>query len=201
MNGTDLRKQSLPELISSLTEQLSHLVRAELALAKAELFGNAKHAAVGGGMLSAAAVFGFTAWLALIGGAIAGIAVVLPVWASALIVGGGLLLIAGLLALLGRSRLQRGMKPLPMTTSSVRKDVQELSAHASRNGTRTTAPAPAQRALPPQGAVPPQRALPAQGAVPAQRSAPAQDTARTQPLVPAQRAAPQEAPQRQAARR
>lgn len=134
MKGQELRHQSLPQLVSSLSEQVSRLVRAELALAKAELFANGRQAVLGGGLLSAAAVAGFTAWLAMVAAAIAGIAEGLPVWASALIVGGALGAAAGLLALLGRARLARGMPPLPLTTDTVRRDLHELSGKNGHRG-------------------------------------------------------------------
>lgn len=202
MNGTDLRSQSLPELFSSLTEQLSHLVRTEVALARAELMANTKQAAVGSGMLGGAAVFGHIALLALVAGAIAGVAVVLPVWASALIVAGGLLLIAGLLALLGRSRLSRGMQPLPLTTGTVRQDIAELKARTSRNGTRPGVPESARPAVPAGPAPPARPAAPSQPAVltqsaaPAERTVPLERTGPGQRLIPAQRSAPSEELQR-----
>ncbi|HET9080280.1 MAG TPA: phage holin family protein [Trebonia sp.] len=144
MDGMDPQNQSLPELISSLTEQMSRLVRAELALARAELFANARQAVVGGGLLSAAAVVGLTAWLAMVAAAIAGIAEGLPVWAGALIAGGALAMLAGILAVLGRARLRRGMPPLPMTAGTVRRDLHELTRHGhSHNGAGD--PVPAQR--------------------------------------------------------
>ena len=139
MDGTDLRNQSLHELLSSLTQQLSRLLRAELALARAELFANARQAFLGSGLLSAAAVVGLTAWFAMVAAAIAGIAEKLPVWASALIIGGVLGLTAAVLGLLGRARLARGMTPLPMTTSTVRRDLHELRA---RNGAGAPVPKP-----------------------------------------------------------
>ena len=140
MDGPDLRNQSLPELISSLTEQMTRLVRAELALARAELFANARQAVLGGGLLTAAAVAGFTAWLAMVAAAIAGIAEGLPVWAGALIVGGALAALAGVLALLGRARLARGMPPLPLTTDTVKRDVAELAHRPGSNGTGSAVP-------------------------------------------------------------
>lgn len=142
MDGTDLRNQSLPELISSLTEQMSRLVRAELALARAELFANARQAILGGGLLSAAALMGLTAWLAMVAAAVAGIAEGLPVWASALIVGGALAALAGVLAMLGRGRLRRGMPPLPVTAGTVRRDLHQLTARRGDNGAVAPVPPP-----------------------------------------------------------
>jgi hypothetical protein len=187
MDGPDLRSQSLPELISSLTGQISRLVRAELALARAELFASGRQAALGGGLLTGAAVVGFTAWLAMVAAAIAGIAEGLPVWASALIIGGALAALAGLLALIGRARLVRGMRPLPMTTDTVRKDVHELTSRPGSNGTR--APVPGSPAQIPASAPSAQAPVPAQARMPAPTPA----------AVPRQRPAPSELPAHQAA--
>jgi hypothetical protein len=196
MDGPDLRSQSLPELISSLTGQISRLVRAELALARAELLASGRQAALGGGLLTGAAVVGFTAWLVMVAAAIAGIAEGLPVWASALIIGAALVVLAGVLALIGRARLTRGMRPLPMTTDTVRKDVHELTSRPGSNGSRAPVPGQAvQAAVPGQATrapVPGQTAQPpvpeqARAAVPRQRPAPSE-------LPPHQPAPPQQVP-------
>lgn len=116
------------DLTAQLGEQVTRLIRAETALARASLFASARQAVMGGGLLGAAAVVGLGAWLALVAAAVAGIAEGLPVWASALIVGGVLGLLAGGLALLGRGRLTRTAPPLKMTADSVRQDLGELAA-------------------------------------------------------------------------
>jgi len=193
MDGPDLRSQSLPELISSLTGQISRLVRAELALARAELVASGRQAALGGGLLTGAAVVGFTAWLVMVAAAIAGIAEGLPVWASALIIGAALVVLAGVLALIGRARLTRGMRPLPMTTDTVRKDVHELTSRPGSNGKRAPIPAQTRTPVPAQATTPvpvqPTTPLPAQArpSVPRQRPAPSE-------LPPHQPASPQQVP-------
>lgn len=140
MEAQDLRSQSLPELMSSFTEQASRLVRAELALARAELFASARQAVLGGGLLSAAAVAALTAWLAMVAAGVAGIATGLPVWASALIVGGALGALAAVLALIGRARLARSMPPLPMTAETVRSELHELTGKPEPDSTMKTVP-------------------------------------------------------------
>lgn len=120
------------ELTAQLGEQLTRLVRDETALAKAELFASARQAVLGGGLLGGAALVAVTAWLTMVAAAIAGIAEGLPVWASALIIGGVLGALAGVLALLGRNRMSRGAPPLTMTAGSVRKDLAELAAGGRR---------------------------------------------------------------------
>jgi Putative Actinobacterial Holin-X, holin superfamily III len=124
---------SARELTAQLGEQLGRLVKDEVALVKAELFASARQSMLGGELLSVAAVVGLGAWLAMVAAAIAGIAAGLPVWAAALIVGGALGMIAGLLALLGIRRLSRGMPPLKLTLDSVK---DELTGIASKVRTR-----------------------------------------------------------------
>jgi putative superfamily III holin-X len=133
------RDLSARELTVQLGEQLSRLVSAEIALARAELFASARQMILGGGLLGGAGAVAYSAWLAFAAAAIAGISVVLPVWASALIVGGGLGVLAGLLALLGRGRMRRGTPPLPMTTDSVRTELSELATATSKARHRAVA--------------------------------------------------------------
>jgi hypothetical protein len=118
------------ELTAQLGDQLTRLVRDEIALARAELFAAARQAALSGGMLTAAMVAGLTCWLAMVTAAIAGIAAGLPIWASALIVGGVSGVSAGLLALLGVRRLRRGNPPLQLTVGSIREELTDLATRA-----------------------------------------------------------------------
>jgi hypothetical protein len=134
MEGADVKKLSLPELTVHLSEQVMRLVRAELALARAELFARGRQAVLGGGLFAAAAIVGLGGWLALVAAAIAGIAEALPVWGSALIVGAALTAVAVAFAMAGRARLKRGMPPLSMTAGSVRTELHELTAHIQPNG-------------------------------------------------------------------
>lgn len=141
MNDSDrrlARDLSARELTAQLGEQLSRLVSDEIALAKAEMFASTRQMILGGGLFGAAGAVAYSAWLALAAGAVAGLSLVLPVWASALIVGGALGALAGLLALLGRSRVRRGTPPLGMTTDSVRTELGELATATSEARHRAT---------------------------------------------------------------
>jgi hypothetical protein len=138
-------------LAGRLGDQMSRLVSDEIALAKAEMVAGGRQAALGGGMLGGAAIVAFTAWLAMIAGAVAGIGRALPIWASALIVGGALAVIAGALAMIGRSRLRRGKPSLPVTADSVRKDISALAAATTAAG-RTVSGAAHQAPVPRQEA-------------------------------------------------
>lgn len=107
------QERSTGQLIGDLSAELSRLVRDEMRLAAAELQQKGKRAGMGAGAAGFAGVIAFLGGAALITAAILGIAVVLPGWLSALIVGGGLLMVAGLLGAFGAQQVKRStpMKP------------------------------------------------------------------------------------------
>jgi hypothetical protein len=104
------RELSARELTAQLGEQLSRLLKDEIALARAELFASARQAVLGGGLLATAAVLGLGAWGALVAAAIAGIAEGLPVWASALIIAAALAGLAGEIGDLTATTARRGRR-------------------------------------------------------------------------------------------
>jgi hypothetical protein len=120
-------KRSLFKLIGELPTLLVNLLRAELDSFKQEISAKLKAAGIGVGLLAAAATFLFFAVGVLLAAAVAGLATVLPVWASALIIGGVILLIAVVLALIGITSLRKGVPPTPEhTIESVKKDVRTI---------------------------------------------------------------------------
>ena len=125
--------RSVGELVGQATEQLSLLVRQEVALAKEELSAKGRRAGRGGGLLGAAGAFGYAGLLALAGTAVAALSLTLPVWAAALIVTAVLFVIAGVLAVTGRAQLRRAAPPTPEETLvSVRADVEEIRERVHR---------------------------------------------------------------------
>ena len=114
------------ELLSRLSGQTSRLVRDEIRLAQKEFQESARHAGVGAGLLSVAGVLLVFGSLTLIAAAVAALALVLPVWASALIIGVALLVIAGLAALISRDQVEQVTPPAPRTVESVKKDIDEV---------------------------------------------------------------------------
>ncbi|GGQ48551.1 MULTISPECIES: phage holin family protein [Streptomyces] len=124
---------SVGELVGQATEQLSRLVRQEVALAKVELAEKGKRVGRGGGMLGAAGAIAYVGLFALAGTATAALSLALPVWAAALIVTAVLFVIAGILAMTGRAQLRRAAPPTPeQTLGSVRADVDEIRERAHR---------------------------------------------------------------------
>ncbi|MFJ9023167.1 phage holin family protein [Streptomyces sp. NPDC102259] len=125
--------RTVGELVDQATEQLSRLVRQELALAKHEFTEKGRRAGRGGGLLGGAGAFGYAGLLALAGTAVAALSLALPVWAAALIVTAVLFVIAGVLAALGRGQLRKAAPPTPEETlGSVRADVEEIRERAHR---------------------------------------------------------------------
>jgi len=126
-------KRSLFKLIADLPTLLVDLLRGELESLKQEIVGKIKHAGIGIGLLVAAAVFAFFAVLVLIAAAVLGLATVLPAWASALIIGGVILLIGVVLALIGVGNLKKGVPPAPTETiKSLKKDVRAIKGIGKR---------------------------------------------------------------------
>lgn len=116
--------RSLGRLVSDLSEQTTRLVRAEIALARAELTSKAKEIGLGAGLLVGAAVLGLYTFAALIATAVIALAVALPAWLAALIVSVVLLLATALLAFLGLRHVRSGTPPTPEhAIENVKRDV------------------------------------------------------------------------------
>ncbi len=129
----DLKEASTGELVRRLSEQLGELLRGELELAKTELRSKGKRVGAGAGLAGAAGVLALFGLAAFITAAIAALALVLPVWLSAVIVGVALLVIAGLLALIGRSQIQQGTPPVPeQAMRGIKQDVEAVKEGVRR---------------------------------------------------------------------
>lgn len=112
----------------AVAEDISNLVKAEIALAKAEVTDGIKGKAMGAGALIAAGIVG---WLALQGLLITAgfaLALVLPAWAAAAIVTGVLLLITLIAALIGKKKLATPVS-LDTTKANVEEDVAWTKSH------------------------------------------------------------------------
>ena len=121
------------ELARQLPEQISRLVREELRLAQLEMTQKGKRAGIGAGMLGGGGVIALYGVAAVLAGAILALTLVLPAWASALIVGGALLAVSAVLALAGRKQVQQAMPPDPQQTqASVEADVEEIKERVQR---------------------------------------------------------------------
>jgi hypothetical protein len=133
-NGTAVDPEaSAGELVKHLTEQVSRLIRDELKLAEYEMTTKAKRIGRGAGMFGGSGLVALYGVGCLLAAAIIGLAIVLPAWAAALIVGGALLVVAGVVALMGKSQVSKAVPPVPeQTVESVKADVEEVKERAHR---------------------------------------------------------------------
>src|ERR687887_2075176 len=99
------------ELVQDLSRQTSTLIRQEMRLAQAELTDNGKHAGKGAGMFGGAGLVALYGVGALVAAAILGLATVIEPWIAALAIGVGLLVIAGIVALVGTKELDDAGPP------------------------------------------------------------------------------------------
>jgi uncharacterized membrane protein YqjE len=126
-------EQSTAELVQRASEQISTLVRDEIALAKAELAEKGKHAGIGVGLFGGGGVLAMYGVGAMVATAIIALALVLPLWLAALIVTVVLFLVAGILALLGKNQVTKAVPPQPQeAVTSVKADVDEVK-HAVKD--------------------------------------------------------------------
>ncbi|MBB2743908.1 UNVERIFIED_ORG: putative membrane protein YqjE [Microbispora rosea subsp. rosea] len=124
---------STGELVRRLSEDVSRLIRDELRLARLEMTRKGKRAGMGAGLLGAAGLIAFYGGGALVATAILALALVLPAWASALIIGVALLALAGLLALVGKEQVSRAAPPTPdEAMRSLKADIDVMKESARR---------------------------------------------------------------------
>ncbi|WP_308169603.1 phage holin family protein [Acrocarpospora catenulata] len=129
MSGNLKESLSMPELVQQVSDQVSRLVKNEVRLAKTELTHKGQHAKKGAAMFGGAGLMAFFGAATLIACVVLAIALVLPAWAAALIVGVALLVLAGLLAAVGRFHVTQTGPPTPAATMrSIRADIDAVKA-------------------------------------------------------------------------
>ena len=129
--GIPAEERSIAGLLQQLSEQTTRLARKEIELTKAEMAIKGKRLGVGAGAFSAAGLIALFALAAVTAAAVLGLATALEGWLAALIVASAYLLVAGLLALFGRSKVQAATPPVPeQTAESVKEDVESTRERA-----------------------------------------------------------------------
>jgi hypothetical protein len=132
-SGEPRERRGLFALIADVPRLLRELIEAEIASLKAEITEKLKAAGIGVGFVVTAGAFAFFAVMVLTAAAILALALVLPAWAAALIVGGALLVLAGIAAAIGVAQLRAGVPPTPTTTiESVKEDVRVVRGLGKR---------------------------------------------------------------------
>jgi uncharacterized membrane protein YqjE len=145
MSGNEVRRESadsrlsdrsIAELLKQLSDQTTTLARQEVDLAKAELAAKGKQAGLGAGMFGGATMFGLYALGALTACVILALATTMSAWLAALIVAAVYAVIAGGLAVAGKSKVQKSVPPVPeQTVETVKEDV-ELTRARAKEGRR-----------------------------------------------------------------
>lgn len=122
--ATPRERRGLFALLTDIPGLIRELIAAEIESLKNEIIGKLKAAGIGAGFLVASAAFAFFAVLVLTAAGVLALSLVLPGWAAALIVGGALLVLAGIAAAIGIAQLKHGVPPTPTETiESVKQDV------------------------------------------------------------------------------
>jgi len=139
VSSSDASQRSTAELVKTASEQISKLVRDELRLAQAELTRKGKHAGLGAGLFGAGGLVALYGVAALLAAVVLLLALVMPAWLAAALVGIVLLIIAGILAMIGRKQVQRATPVVPEdTVRSVKADVatvtEAVKAENARRG-------------------------------------------------------------------
>lgn len=118
LDPVKLREQeqrSLGELFKELASDTGTLVRKEVELAKTEMSGKAKVVAKDGAMIAAGGALAYYASFLLLAALVLALGTIMPLWASALLVGVVLAAGAGLLAFIGVKKLKK-VDPAPRET-------------------------------------------------------------------------------------
>ena len=131
--GAAAPEPSTGELVKQMTEQVAALVRDELKLAQVEMTRKGKQAGLGTGLLGGGGLIALYGAGCLIACALLGLSHVVQPWLAALIVGVALLAVAGVAALVGKSRIQQATPPIPTEAAgSVKADVEEIRERTRR---------------------------------------------------------------------
>lgn len=134
LNGQPSTTASTSDLVSKAAEQISTLVRDELAVARLELAEKGKRAGLGGGLLGGAAALGLYGLGLLLTLAVVLLDLVWPLWLAVLVVMVVVFAAAGVAALLGKQKLTKAVPPVPSDTiASLKEDVQTVK-NAAQEG-------------------------------------------------------------------
>jgi uncharacterized membrane protein YqjE len=120
----DARDKSIGELLKQLSTDTSTLVKQEMARARAEIAEQGKKAGLGAGLFGGAGAIGLVTLGALAATLILLLDKAMDAWLAALIVTILFGAIAGVLALMGKNKIQDATPPAPQTVETVKEDVE-----------------------------------------------------------------------------
>jgi hypothetical protein len=118
------QERSLGDLFSQLTHDLSTLLRQEVMLAKTELSQKASKAGKDVGFLAVGGAIAYAGFLVILAGVVLALGLVLPWWASALIVGVVVAAIGYFLIRKGQTALKQADLTPKQTIETLKEDQQ-----------------------------------------------------------------------------
>ncbi len=128
-------KKSLFALITELPYLMGQLIRAELELLRKELLARLKGTGIGLGLLIIALNLLVAVVLLLVLAAVFALALVMPTWAAALTLAGGVLLIAVIVGAIGAKLVAGTGSPLPnRTIDNVKEDIRTIRGDRAKRG-------------------------------------------------------------------
>ena len=132
LNHTPGADPTLGALVNQLTTQVPELIRSELRLAQAEVAEKGKRVGLGIGMFSGAGLMAFFGFGALLATIILALALVVDAWIAALIVTLVLFALAGLLAVMGKSKVDQATPLAPeKAVAGVQEDIATVKGQRS----------------------------------------------------------------------
>jgi uncharacterized membrane protein YqjE len=117
-------QRSVPQILEDIASNLTQLIQAEFRLAKSELQEGAEKVARPGATLGAGVALAFYGLGFLLLAAVYALSLIVAVWLATLIVGGVLVVAAGILIGAGTTRLKRVNLAPDKTIRSLGEDVQ-----------------------------------------------------------------------------
>jgi Flp pilus assembly protein TadB len=118
------QERSFGDLFRQLTQDLSTLMRQEVMLAKTELSQKASEAGKDVGLLAAGGAIAYAGFLVILAGVVLALGLVLPWWASALIVGVVVAAIGYFLIRKGQTALKQADLRPKQTIETLKEDQQ-----------------------------------------------------------------------------
>ena len=126
------RDRSIGDLVRSLMEDVSALIRGEIELAKLEMRESASKLGAGGALIAVAAVLALFAVGFLLVTLAVLLSLVMPMWAATLCVAIALLVVAVILAAVGREKLEGARFHPGSAIESVRDDIRMIRSDLER---------------------------------------------------------------------
>ncbi len=125
-------RPTIGELVATLSEQLSALIRGEIELTKSKATAFLKKIGTGAALLVVAVIVGLYMVGWLFHTIEVALAVALPAWAASLIVWALLLIIVVVLALVGVKQIQNGQHDTPKPQEGLKEDVDAIKKGLSK---------------------------------------------------------------------